>query len=227
VRGKKRKQKVDQIAAALILQNYLDCSGGKSNPLFSVSSVSPWREIGIRFNRDKTTMIIQSFHRFTLAMGIFAGLVLLLAACSKAPEPPTQEERIFKDPEIRKEGGKTIIADTNMSGVEIVLGATDALPEGFPDDLPLPPECTVNNVVRARDNVIIASFHSPGKLEEVKDFFLKESHFQEAGWEYKDAHETPGGYSIELRKDRRRTLISLTASIDPAGTRVGYVTHTR
>lgn len=170
-------------------------------------------------------MKIQSFHRFALPAGIFAGLILLLGACSKAPEPPRQEERVYKDPEIRKEGDKTIIADGNMAGVEIILGATDVRPEGFPDDVPFPAECKVNNVVRARDNVIIATFHSPRKLEEVKDYFLKESHFQEAGWEYQDAHEVPGGYSIELRKDQRRTLISLTASIDPKGTLIGYVTR--
>lgn len=172
-------------------------------------------------------MKIQRFHRFVLPTGIFAGLILLLAACSKAPEPPKPEERAYKDPEIRKEGDKTIIVDGNLGGMEIILGATDARPEGFPDDLPLPVECEVNNVVRARDNMIIATFHSPRELEEARDFFLKESHFQEAGWEFEDAHEIPGGYSIELRKDQRRALISLTYSVDPRGTRIGYVTRAR
>jgi hypothetical protein len=170
-------------------------------------------------------MKIQSFHRFTLPTGILAGLILLLCACSKAPEPPTQEERTYKDPEIRKEGNKTIIKDADMGSGELILGATDVRPEGFPEDLPLPVECEVNSVVRARDNMIVASFFSPKKIDDTRDFYLKESHFQEEGWEVEDAHEVALGYSITLRKDDRRTIVSLTVSKDPEGTRIGYVTR--
>jgi len=114
-------------------------------------------------------------------------------SCSKK-EPVTSKPAVpeKRDPVVRVEGNKTIITNVESSG-ELVLGVTDEVPEGFPKDVPVLPDCEVNNVVKAEQNMLFTTFFTSKSLDEVKDFYIKESHFEEAGWKVEDAHQVPTG----------------------------------
>ena len=150
---------------------------------------------------------------------VYVMVVVVLAwnvGCSKkAEETPKPSSAV-----VQREGDRTIITDKE-AGVEVIMGATEP-PKGFPKDLPLIPDATLNASFPMSGNVF-ATFHTPKPLEEVKAFLMETSQLADRGWQVVQTRQTQRGFEISLLKDQRRAKIALTSSDAPPGTLVSYV----
>jgi len=155
----------------------------------------------------------------SLLTGSIAALALLGLSCGR--EPASTAKR--PDPEVRQEGHKTIIT-VPETGDQLVFGATEEIPAEFPQDLPIAPDCQINNHFKS-SNTLFTTFFTSKKIEDVKEFYLVAAPFQEEGWTMEGAKQVARGYNVEFRKEGRRTIISLTISKDPEGTNIAYVTN--
>jgi len=153
-----------------------------------------------------------------------AGLICLLMACAEeSPSPVIQVKArpTEPDPEVRKEGNKTII--TTAAGDELVFGPSEGIPPDFPQDLPVYPGIKLNNHVTIR-GFLFTTFSVEVSIDEVKSYFTEETTLSDHGWTLENTKEGRNGLTIEIVKEDRRCKISLAAIPNSTGTNISYVT---
>ena len=161
-------------------------------------------------------MKLRKFH----SLLILAALAVGLASCSQ--EKSLKEKKKEPDSEIRQEGEKTIITRLD-TGEELVFGATDEKPEGFPEDLPVWPGASLNNYF-VLQGTLCATFFTEEEVQEVKKFFLEEGPLADSTWQVTRKQEKMRSLSLEILKGDRRAEITLTDSQNPKGTLITYTT---
>lgn len=149
---------------------------------------------------------------------ILLGCLLLAPGCAKKKEPGRPQAEVT----VRKKNAVAEVKDLE-TGVEVVVGATE-IPRQFPRDLPLYKDAELNsNFVLS--NTLVATFFTEAPIAEVKAYFGQESLLKEQGWEIIETKENSSGFEIHLQKDKRRSQISLSQSLNPPGTNISYVAN--
>lgn len=145
-------------------------------------------------------------------------LIMLLVSCSKKESSERQRK---SSPDIRREGAKTIITDES-TGQQLIFGATDEVPVEFPRDIPIYPSAEINNHF-IENRTLICTFFTRQSVEEVRDYFHNSGQVEKDGWSIVNVQESGLAFNMDLRKDDRRAMITLTLSKNPDGTYISYV----
>lgn len=109
-----------------------------------------------------------------------ASCLILVAGCQQATETVAQKALENALGVEVKQDGDQVVFKGDAGGLSVTSGASAALPDGFPKDVPLPEDATIESVMEYGDTQIV-TLAVPGALESVID--RSAERMAEQGWE--------------------------------------------
>lgn len=145
-----------------------------------------------------------------------------LAGCDGGPQTETQRQQAMEDyaasfgvdvdVSANADGSETVAVNTGLGGVG---GSNLALPDGFPDDVPVYPAINIFATGALGQGHMIQG-QAPDGLAAVTDFYM--TRMAADGWTNEsDAQALPGMRMLQFAKDGRAATINLIEN-DPGTT---------
>lgn len=141
------------------------------------------------------------------AAAIAAALVFALVGCEAAEERAAEsaiESSTGRDAEVERDGDRTVVR-TAEGEIAMTAGDDLKLPADFPDDLWLPEDYRVQNLIGTGDGGQAIGLLSDGAIDRLTAD--ADARMQEHGWEQVMAMQQPEGRMLGYQKDERTTML--------------------
>jgi hypothetical protein len=132
-----------------------------------------------------------------------------------APAAPAAAEKAFRKD--RKKVKQAAVPEPDLTGLAATIGDGAAVPEGFPNDVPLYPGARPTATMSAEGEGTLVTFDIDDGPEKVYDFYQQQ--LADTGWEIASSASMGGQWMISALKGERAAHISIAG--EGSGSQVG------
>lgn len=158
---------------------------------------------------------------FTAGVAL-AAIATILAACGSGSTSQAEQDRRAEeyarsfgiDASVRTgaDGSRSVTVNQNLGGLTAQTGTNVALPEGFPDDVPVYPQANIVTASQLAGQGFMVQGRSADAIDAIGAFYS--SGMTGRGWTQDSAQRTPAMHIAQYSKAGRTASVSLVPDKD-------------